>query len=370
MTVASGAPDVAVIGGGIVGCSLAAFLAEAGARVRVLERDTVAAAASGRNSGAIQHPMEAALAGLHEATLALYAGLDHGFALPAEPAGVLLVADDAARVEAVREDLARRFAELTPERLEGAALQAAEPALAGDLAACRLRTGYPVPPAAATRAFAARARAAGAAIEEGRAAAPWTRDGVAAGVVAGGERIAAGAVVVAAGPWTPEAIDPSGSWRPIAPVWGVTAALRLPAAPHAVVEEAGVEDLVASGGPPAVFSLVTAGGVSTLGSTFLAEAPDPAALAPLLHEHGTRFVPALRSAALGAPRACARPLSRDGLPLLGPVPGRERLFVAAGHGPWGISAGPGSARLVADAVLGAPAAIPPELAAGRFGAPA
>ena len=151
MTVASGAPDVAVIGGGIVGCSLAAFLAEAGARVRVLERDTVAAAASGRNSGAIQHPMEAALAGLHEATLALYAGLDHGFALPAEPAGVLLVADDAARVEAVREDLARRFAELTPERLEGAALQAAEPALAGDLAACRLRTGYPVPPGPAQR---------------------------------------------------------------------------------------------------------------------------------------------------------------------------------------------------------------------------
>ena len=193
------------------------------------------------------------------------------------------------------------------------------------------------------------------------------RDGVAAGVVAGGERIAAGAVVVAAGPWTPEAIDPSGSWRPIAPVWGVTVALRLPAAPRAVVEEAGVEDLVASGGPPAVFSLVTAGGVSTLGSTFLAEAPDPAALAPLLLEHGTRFVPALRSAELGAPRACARPVSRDGLPLLGPVPGRERLFVAAGHGPWGISAGPGSARLVADAVLGAPAAIPPELAAGRFG---
>jgi glycine/D-amino acid oxidase-like deaminating enzyme len=62
-------------------------------------------------------------------------------------------------------------------------------------------------------------------------------------------------------------------------------------------------------------------------------------------------------------------VSRDGRPLLGPVPDRERLFVAAGHGPWGISAGPGSARLVADAVLGAPAAIPPELAAGRFGAP-
>ena len=31
--------DVAVIGGGIVGCALAAFLAEGGAKVRLYERD-------------------------------------------------------------------------------------------------------------------------------------------------------------------------------------------------------------------------------------------------------------------------------------------------------------------------------------------
>ena len=40
--------------------------------------------------------------------------------------------------------------------------------------------------------------------------------------------------------------------------------------------------------------------------------------------------------------------------------------MATGHGPWGVSLGPGSARLVADAVLGEPANIPPELAATRF----
>jgi glycine/D-amino acid oxidase-like deaminating enzyme len=40
--------------------------------------------------------------------------------------------------------------------------------------------------------------------------------------------------------------------------------------------------------------------------------------------------------------------------------------VATGHGPWGVSLGPGSARLVADAVLGRAPAIPPELAATRF----
>ena len=51
-------------------------------------------------------------------------------------------------------------------------------------------------------------------------------------------------------------------------------------------------------------------------------------------------------------RACARPISADGRPLLGPLPAIEGLFVATGHGPWGVSLGPGSARLVADAVLG------------------
>ena len=368
---ASSAPDVAVIGGGIAGCATAAFLAEGGARVRLFERDTVAAGASGRNSGAIQHPMDGALVALHEASLALYAALGHGFTLRAEPAGVIVLDTDAARTAALRDELAREFPELEPERLEAAALQAAEPGLASDLVGCRLRTGYPVPPAAATLAFAERARAGGARIEEGRGAVPWLSDGAAAGVLAAdGERIRAGAVVVAAGPWTPEAIDPGGAWRPITALWGVTLEVGLPDPPRAVVEEAGVEALVAEGGgPAAAFSLVSAAGVSTLGSTFLPESPDPAALAPALLERGARFLPALRGAETGPARACARPASRDGRPLLGSVAGHERLFVAAGHGPWGISLGPGSARLVADAVLGGPAAIPPELDAQRFGVP-
>src|SRR3990170_7770602 len=46
-----GAPDVAVVGGGITGCSCALALAEAGLRVRLYEAREIAGGASGRNGG-------------------------------------------------------------------------------------------------------------------------------------------------------------------------------------------------------------------------------------------------------------------------------------------------------------------------------
>ena len=85
--------------------------------------------------------------------------------------------------------------------------------------------------------------------------------------------------------------------------------------------------------------------------------------APRLLERGARFLPALGGGIPFSARSCPRPQSRDGRPLLGPV--ADGLYVAAGHGPWGISLGPGSAKLVADAMLGG-GEIPPELAASRF----
>ena len=80
-------------------------------------------------------------------------------------------------------------------------------------------------------------------------------------------------------------------------------------------------------------------------------------------------MPAIAGARVVSVRACARPLSIDERPLLGAVPGMPGVFVAAGHGPWGISTGPASARLVGAAILGENVAIPPELDAARFGVP-
>jgi glycine/D-amino acid oxidase-like deaminating enzyme len=365
--VSANAPDVAIVGGGILGCALAAFLAEDGARVRLYERDELAAGASGRNSGLLQHPMDAALVDVFAASEAHYRGLGHGFAFPPEAAGVLVLGEDPGALEPARSAVAASFPELRAEALDPDALRAAEPALAEGLSAYRLETGRVVPPAAATLAFAARARAAGAELLEGAAVTPLVTDGRATGVRTARGTAPAGAVVVAAGPWTSALVDPTGDWRPIAPAWGVNVELRLARPPRHGLEEGGVETLMSPGGAPGVlFSLVTRDGSSALGSTFFPERPEPADVAPALLERGARFVPALGGTQVVSLRACARPMSADGRPLLGLLPGIEGLFVAAGHGPWGVSLGPGSARLVADAVLARPA-IAPELAAARFG---
>jgi glycine/D-amino acid oxidase-like deaminating enzyme len=362
--------DIVVIGGGIAGCSVAALLAEAGADVVLYEREAIGAGASGRNSGLLQHPLDPVLVPLYESSLALYAELGHGFDFPAEPAGLLVVSGDRELLAADCDALAVAFPALAPEWLEGTALAAAEPALVPGLFAYRLATGRPIPPAAATQAWAERARAAGARIVIGRAATVAARDGRVQGVRTGGELEPAGAVVIAGGPWAREAIAVGGSWPPVAPLWGVVAQVRLPEPPRHSIEEAGVEALTAPGAAlNSLFSIVTAGGVSAVGSTFTPGRPDPAAVAPGLLAAGGRYIPALEGAEIEAVRACARPLSVDGRPLLGPVPGVDGLHLLTGHGLWGISLGPGSARLVAGAALGGPNEIPAELAAARFGAP-
>src|SRR5215217_5935547 len=192
----SRAPDVAVIGGGIVGCATAAFLAEAGARVVLYERDRVGAAASGRNSGVLQDPMDPVMRPLHLDSLAQYAELA-GFALPDDVTGILVLSEDPAALRA--ELAALDDAPLRPVWLDERELRALEPALGDGLVAVRLDTGRPVPPAAATAAFATRAARAGAVVREGAAAAPAR-----GGVTVDGGLEPAGDVVVAAGPWTPQ----------------------------------------------------------------------------------------------------------------------------------------------------------------------
>jgi len=396
------AQDVAIIGGGIVGTAAAAALAAAGMRVTLYESgDVVASGASGRNAGEICHPPDPVLGGLFHESLRLYRELDGErlsptdvFRVPGAPIGVLEVAADGDLVRRVAASVERLQPDLRPEIVEGATLARLEPSLADGLTAYRIDTGYPVAPADATRAFAAMATRRGATINTGARAEPWIVDGVARGVRVAGRTVPAGWVIVAAGPWTPALIDPGGSWRPIRAVWGVIVEVNLSPAPGHVIGELLNEASAMLVAPPEPDDAVPTSdsdpdgdlpqpilgvnpapmrpdggrGPTGIGSTLAPVEPDVQRMIPSLIRHAQRFLPAIGTATTGAARACARPQALDGRPLIGFVPGIARLAVAAGNGAWGISTGPATARLVADAILtGNDSAIPPELSAARFG---
>ena len=52
-----------IVGAGIVGCTTAYFLAREGVEVTVFDPVGIAAGASGRNNGLIEHPYDAASVG-------------------------------------------------------------------------------------------------------------------------------------------------------------------------------------------------------------------------------------------------------------------------------------------------------------------
>jgi D-hydroxyproline dehydrogenase subunit beta len=355
------APDVLVIGGGIVGCAAALFAAEAGAAVVLLEAEAVASAASGRNAGSIQHPFDDVRAALYEESVAIHRRFG---VIGAEAAGLLAVGDGP-QVARAAVAAAAPFAGLAVEAVEGAALQALEPELAGGLSGALIAgTGFPAHPAAATRRLAEAARALGVRVEEGVRAAPVidATGGRCVGVqTAGGAQRAAGAVLVAAGPWSSDLLDATGAWRPVGPLWGVTVQVELSGGRrvrHRIEEWTEAGELDAGGH----FEATPLGDVTVLGASRATAAPDEAATAAAIRARAARFLPAVADAAVVVTRTCARPITADGLPLIGPVPGIDGLHVAAGHGPYGISLGPASGRIAADAVLGrapAPAAFAP-----------
>jgi D-amino-acid dehydrogenase len=373
---------VVVVGGGITGTATAAFLARAGVRVTLVEQAGLASGASGANSGVVYHPFEHVLNGLYHPTLALYRELEReeaGFTLGSEPAGVLYLShdDDLARL------LAGRVRSLHPDLevdvAEGAALRALEPTLADGLAACRVGIGFPVAPGAATYAYATAAERAGTVVRPGRTAILAGGGPRVDGVLVDDSLVAADAVVVAAGPWTPDVLDPSGRWQPIVRRWGVVVEAFLgDAGPRHVLEDA--EDEADVGAVEAVppdwaeravpgFSLVPTPGTASVGSTFLVSEPDPDAWVERILVGAASFVPSIADAPIRGSRCCARPQSLDGRPLVGRVPGRDNVYVCSGHGSWGISTGPASARLVADLVLGGEPTIDPALDPARFGVP-
>src|SRR5262249_40969922 len=70
-----------------------------------------------------------------------------------------------------------------------------------------------------------------------------------------------------------------------------------------------------------------------------------------LHSLCADLSPGLGDASVLARQACFRPVTEDGLPLIGAVPGVAGVYVATGHSVWGILNAPATGEAIAGLIL-------------------
>lgn len=372
--------DVAVVGGGIVGAACADELTRAGASVTLIERDELAAGASGRNQGWFVVPKDRFLEPMARATLPVYLAIADDAPLPVwidrEPVGHLLVAVDDAGVDGTElEVLASAEARgVRVDTLGPSELRAVEPALASDVrGGWLLHQGHRLDPGSLTVALALTAQAAGAVIRHHLHVRALIEDaGRIRGVVTDEGRIEADHVIVAAGPWSTALLDPVGIRLPItgARGWIVRVAPRPDLISH-LIEQSGwrdaperaaavarpkAGDVAADGPPPAEVGALLhlhRDGTVFVGSSrqaWITPEPEDPTVPQKQLQAAIRLVPSLADAPILSSWWGLRPMTPDERPLIGRI--RDGLIVATGHGSEGVILGAGTAKLVASMVSG------------------
>ncbi len=162
-------------------------------------------------------------------------------------------------------------------------------------------------------------------------------------VDAGSQTLCAGAVVVAAGPWTTNVLGTIGVHVPVRPLKGEILRLDPPGPMFR-------HDIAYPGGEahPKPDGLVwVAATVAEAG--FDTQTTDAAR--ETLMADAARAIPALAKSTVVEQTACLRPVSPDGLPVIGRVPGQDRVYVVSGAGKKGILFGPAMGKAVSDLVI-------------------
>jgi len=368
-------PDVVIVGGGIIGAASAYELARAGASVTLLEKDELAAGASGRNLGFVDPPRDPALLALAQASLETYLEVTADPPVPVhfdrEPIGTLTVALDDRGVEAIRGEADQASAIGTRvERLDGDEARELEPALAPEVVeAWLLHEGRRVDPLALTVLFGQLAQAEGATIRHHLPARRLRASGDrVTGVVTDEGLLDADVVVLAAGPWSAALLRPLGirlaiaatrGWlvhleppEPLLRHWIEGAArtlfrLELERVSGQAFAEGDVPGDVGPMIQPAPDGSVLAG---TSRELALTAEPFELEIPRRLMRESIRLVPALADAPVVATWSGVRPMSPDERPLIGWI--RDGLLVATGHGSEGVILGGGTAKQVAALVHG------------------
>ena len=300
---------VLVVGGGIIGCATAYELAKAGCQVAVFERATAGAEASSAAAGLLAplgESNDTNFARLALASWRLYPGVVDelqrrtGIDVEYVTRGTIYpMSATQTRRDADAWALNKEFG---VEVVEGADVQALEPALSPKIRhAIFVKGDHWLNNQRLVLAYAQAAAAAGVELETGRNVSRLVVEGGRArAVVTEGERFDGDAVLLAAGAWSGELMAGLG----------------------ATVERAGFQ------------RAVTAEGIAGLLRAAI------------------ELVPSLRELPIARTWCGFRPWAPDSLPVLGPWPGVDGLFVATGHFRNGILLAPITARLMTEWITG------------------
>ena len=360
--------DVVIVGGGIVGISTAYFLAKAGVKSTVIERDSVGSHASGFAYGGLSPTGDSDSDGqllpdaqvssegmrLHRefaTSLQEETGINTEFR--ERPTLSLAFTDEEAQAAKSHVSALGHVEDWTARWLDSADARAIEPRISEDaVGAVYTEGGADVEPYRFVLALLGAAENMGATIRHGEVTGLKREGSRVTGVVLNNGEVSSDCVVLAAGPWTGEA----SSWLnvpiKVGPLKGQILRLRAPGAPFRV-----------SIGWNGNYATTKPDGLLWTGTTEeeagFDERPTPEArdqiMASLL-----KMIPSLEDAQLVQQTACLRPLADDGKLVLGAVPDWDGVYIATGTGRKGILLGPAVGRLMADLITKGATDIPLE----------
>lgn len=356
--------DLAVVGGGVIGLSIAWRASQRGLRVVVLERGEPGGATTRVAAGMLApiteaDPGEQALLrlGLESASsypgfvaeLAADSGGDPGYLR----CGTLVAARDDDEARALARELAmRQELGLSVARLRASEARRLEPALAPTLrGALEVPDDHAIDPRKLTAALVAALRRAGAQLRTASAVTGLVSSdrGVRGVALAGGaEPVSAEQVVICAGAWSagmagtaPEA------GVPVRPVKGQLLRLRDPAGPGLLTRVLRMQN---------GYVVPRGDGGYVVGATTEERGFDTTVTAGAVFEllrEAIELLPGLAELELEECLAGLRPATPDNAPVIGPsaIPG---LYWATGHYRNGVLLAPVTAQIVVGMLLGAP----------------
>ncbi len=365
--------DVIIVGGGVIGCSVAWQLEKLGKSVLVLERKDVASGSAGATDGVVGYhtkkpgrQMDLAvqsIAMFRDLGKELGEDIEYGF-----EAGGMQPVEDKLQWDILSEIVAeQRKSGVDIRMISREEARKIEPNLAEDIyGALYSPTGGKVNPLKLTMAYARAAKRLGARIQTGTEVTGFIiKDGMVKGVQTGKGAYYAGVVVNACGSWAGKVAKLAGLDLPVKPRKGQLAVTEpvgkfmtatIQCARYNVVKfrpEAVRDEAVLRLGASLSIEQTENGGMIIGGTREFAgyEEQNTFEAIDVMMKRAARFFPALANVSVIRFFSGFRPYTPDGMPLLGPVKTLGGFYMAAGHEGDGIALSPVTGKLVAEQIV-------------------